>query len=1002
MKYGIYFGTRRFLLCGIVGSAFVLSVLWGHAQIITLTDINSVAQINTASQAGMFNWIVDGQDQLAQQWFWYRVGAAGPESSINTISAPTIVTPDARTLYTTYVNGAYSIEVDYKLTGGTAGSGTSGMNETITITNKDVLPLSFHFYQYTDFDLSGGPNSIQINKNVTTGLYNTSDQIASGITFHESLDTPGANHGQAGLFPNILNSLVDANPTTLSDVTSAGPGDTAYAFEWDITIGAHTSFVIDNLRLTIAPSPVVITNSPQSQIVPAGSNATFSVTAIGGGQLFYQWQFNGNALAGRTNTSLSLTNVQLTNAGDYLVIVTNSSGSATSAVASLVVYLPSTRPFVVTQPASQFTGVGSNASFSVVAAGPTPLKYQWLKDGNPFAGKTNASLSLTNVQLANAGGYSVIVTNTYGSATSATASLAVLTEGAGGNKPVQIIAPPVPPKPSGKTKLVFVTHGWEPGLVKPASPQWVSDMGNDIQTKVSSDWQVVPWFWVDDAWTLVPQKALNNAKSLGTQLGKEIGSRSFQQVHLIAHSAGSGLIQAIADQLMSLPNPPKIHLTFLDPYLGFFLEEKNAYGKNSDWSDSYFVEDGSGGFTTSYLKHAFNVDVSWVDPAHTAAPYFGLSGGRVALSSHGYPIDFYTQSIISTDPNWCAVGYGFPLSQEKEGVFWMNNQAYYLAGRDPVLPCSPPDAVKNPNPGIAGIEAGAVGTWVFISGVPHALSDTGASLVGNIGFALNSIWQALPLMEPGGIHPPSPPNTPAWLAVGVTVTNAVNFVQFDAGFTDTNAAQGLLTVYWNTNQVGMVDERVASTNLQTYRFTLPNTVSSGLYTLSFRLDSFDNSSTIAVTNVATGFVGVTQSITLDISLTNGVPLVRLTGPPGYNYLLQASTNLMDWTSAALMANTNGTVVFIDAAVTNYSRRFYRAVLFSSIAVAAPLLQAQMSGNNFILSWPTSAASYALETTTNLTAANSWTAVTNAPVVVNLQNTVTNQISGGSRFYRLRR
>ena len=116
-------------------------------------------------------------------------------------------------------------------------------------------------------------------------------------------------------------------------------------------------------------------------------------------------------------------------------------------------------------------------------------------------------------------------------------------------------------------------------------------------------------------------------------------------------------------------------------------------------------------------------------------------------------------------------------------------------------------------------------------------------------------------------------NSPVWLALGVNVTNAVNFVQFDAGFTDTNVAQGLLTVYWNTNQVGMVDERVAETNLQTYSFALPATVTSGLYTLSFRLDSFDNSSSIAVTNVATGFVGITTPIQLAVSLTNGAPPV---------------------------------------------------------------------------------------------------------------------------------
>jgi len=172
---------------------------------------------------------------------------------------------------------------------------------------------------------------------------------------------------------------------------------------------------------------------------------------------------------------------------------------------------------------------------------------------------------------------------------------------------------------------------------------------------------------------------------------------------------------------------------------------------------------------------------------------------------------------------------------------------------------------------------------------------------------------------------------PAWLALGIIVTNGVNYIQFDAAFTDTNEAQGLLTVYWNTNQIGMVDERVATTNLQIYRFTLPDTVSNGLYTLSFRLDSFNNSSSLEVTNLAVGLVAETPSDTIDVSLSNNIPLLRLTGPAGFDYLVQTSTNLVDWTAISILANTNGTVSYIDLAATNGNLRFYRAITFSSIA-----------------------------------------------------------------------
>jgi hypothetical protein len=65
----------------------------------------------------------------------------------------------------------------------------------------------------------------------------------------------------------------------------------------------------------------------------------------------------------------------------------------------------------------------------------------------------------------------------------------------------------------------------------------------------------------------------------------------------------------------------------------------------------------------------------------------------------------------------------------------------------------------------------------------------------------------------------------------------------------------------------------------------------------------------------------------------------------------------------------------------------------------PSLQAQASGNNFVLTWPLAAADYTLESSTDLI---SWTTNTDVPVIVDLQNTITNSISSGARFYRLKK
>ena len=88
----------------------------------------------------------------------------------------------------------------------------------------------------------------------------------------------------------------------------------------------------------------VTLSDPQSQTVEAGASATFTVTATGSSPLRYQWLFNGVAIPGQTNTTLSLSNVQPAQAGQYSVTVSNPAGSATSREATLTVLLPSETP----------------------------------------------------------------------------------------------------------------------------------------------------------------------------------------------------------------------------------------------------------------------------------------------------------------------------------------------------------------------------------------------------------------------------------------------------------------------------------------------------------------------------------------------------------------------------------------------------------------------------------------------------------------------------------
>ncbi len=179
--------------------------------------------------------------------------------------------------------------------------------------------------------------------------------------------------------------------------------------------------------LTVNSTPVApaFTAQPLGQSAFAGDTVTFTVAASGSPAPTYQWKKNGAAIAGATSTTFILNNVQLTDAGTYTAIATNSLGSLTSSGAVLTV--SSVPPSIVTQPQSHTGTIGATMIFAVEATG-SGLTYQWQKDSKPIAGATFSRLILSNVQAADAANYTVMVGNSSGgSITSNSASLIVIT-----------------------------------------------------------------------------------------------------------------------------------------------------------------------------------------------------------------------------------------------------------------------------------------------------------------------------------------------------------------------------------------------------------------------------------------------------------------------------------------------------------------------------------------------------------------------------------------------
>jgi xanthomonalisin len=183
-----------------------------------------------------------------------------------------------------------------------------------------------------------------------------------------------------------------------------------------------------NLINALVPYPCILT-PPASLAATNGNAAAFTVVAGGQPPFGYHWLFNGTNLPEGGNVSgaggsiLTLAPVALTNAGSYSVVVTNAYGSATSSVATLIVVFP---PAFSAQPASLALLAGSNAVFSATVSGATPLAYQWQFNGGNLLGATSNMLTLAAVTSADAGSYTLVVTNVYGAATSSVATLTVL------------------------------------------------------------------------------------------------------------------------------------------------------------------------------------------------------------------------------------------------------------------------------------------------------------------------------------------------------------------------------------------------------------------------------------------------------------------------------------------------------------------------------------------------------------------------------------------------
>ncbi len=305
--------------------------------------------------------------------------------------------------------------------------------------------------------------ALAVNENVVVASAPISLTNCPGTTASFSVSATGT--GLSYQWSKNGAALVDQTTSslTLNNVTASDAG--TYTITVSGTCGnpvTHSATLTVNENVVVASAPVSLTNC-------SATTVNFSVNATGTG-LSYQWFKNGAALVDQTSSSLTLNNVNASDAATYTITVSGTCGNPVTHSATLTV---NENIVVASAPVSLTNCPGTTASFSVSATG-TGLSYQWIKDGTALVGRTGSTLVLNSVTSANAGTYAVVVSGTCGNSVTNFATLAVNQNVVVANAPVSLTNCP-------GTTASFSVNATGTGL----SYQW-SKNGTDLVNQTTS------------------------------------------------------------------------------------------------------------------------------------------------------------------------------------------------------------------------------------------------------------------------------------------------------------------------------------------------------------------------------------------------------------------------------------------------------------------------------------------------------------------------------------
>lgn len=519
-------------------------------------------------------------------------------------------------------------------------------------------------------------------------------------------------------------------------------------------------------------------------------------------------------------------------------------------------------PFITIQPYSQTINLGATANFSVAAVADPTLTYAWKFNGSPIPGATNSTLSVTNAQPANAGTYTVVLTNPYGTATNLPAVLKVNT-----NAFPLLFSDSLSADTSTNWNFIFSSAGGGPDY----TTNWAFNFGNVAYTYNGNSYLIPPAPNTTDGSTRAVKFTVNDSNGINAAINIYPKNKSFSNNYALKF-----------DMWINYPGGPNgISATGTTEYA---ISGINHLGTEANWDATnaastdgmWFAVDGEGGAVLDY--HAFLGNRNGIQ-----TDLMGAAGGLLA-SNHTAAV-FQTlfppnQFETAGAPGKCWVSC--EVSQTNNLLTWKMDGT---------------------------IIAQRVNTSTFTNGdVMIGYMDIFPSIANPLAPAFVLFdnvrvedWTSPPLLPPSVTTPPS--SQTVFTGTNVTFTVA-----------DTGAAP--IAYQWTFNGTNIPG---ATTN--SYTLTAVQTTNAGVYSVIL---SNIVGSVISPTVQLT--VNVLPIKLNPVSLLpNGNVQLSFTGALSSQYSIQISSNLLTWLPLATFIDASNPVNFLDTNAPANSPRFYRIV-----------------------------------------------------------------------------